>query len=136
MGIVPSKSFTGNSETSATDLRYSLVSEINLKLNGNAVHGYPMKINNNYPIWPYVKYNYVTNRMMNVDCSGQTTIDNFKNNMIYAHKFEAEETSQGWISLNITLNSLDGYTEPHSFGKNFISYYFFIILIFSCMVCS
>ena len=59
---------------------------------------------------------------MNVDCSKQNTIDNFKNNIFYAHQFEAEETSQGWLSLNLTLNSLDGYDEPHSLGNISILY--------------
>ena len=116
MAIVPSKALGGSTDTSSTDFRYDQVTEINLKLNGNSVHGYPMKVNNNYPVWPYWRYNEVTNRVMNVECSKQNTILNFKDNLFYAHKFEAEETSQGWISLNLALRSIDGYSEPHSLG--------------------
>ena len=117
MAIIPSKSLTGDVNTSSTDFRDDHVSEINLKLNGNSVHGYPMKISNNYPIWPYWKFNEVTNRIMNVDCSKLMSLSHFKNNLFYSHKFEAEETSQGWLSLSMKLDSTTGYTEPHSLGK-------------------
>ena len=117
MAIVPTKSLTGDVSSSSTDFRDDRVSEINIKLNGNSVHGYPMKIAKNYPIWPYWKYNEVTNRTMNVDCSKLMSMTNFKNNTFYAHKFEAEETLQGWISLNMTLDTMNGYSEPRSLGK-------------------
>ena len=116
MAIVPSNAFSGTTSTSSTDFRNDKVAELNLKLNGNSVHGYPIRITKNYPIWPYLKYLEVTNRAMNVKCSQQTTIDNYATNQIYAHKFEAEETQQGWLSLSLALDSVTGYDKPHSLG--------------------
>ena len=117
MAIVPSKSLTGDMTTTSTDFRNDKVTEINLKLNGNSVHGYPLKITNNTPVWPYWKFNEVTNRIMNTSCAKQPSLRQFRTNQIYAHKFEAEETSQGWVSLNLKLSDINGYTEPHSLGK-------------------
>jgi len=44
MAIVPSSAIAGSTSTSSTDFRNDKVAEINLKLNGNSVHGYPMRI--------------------------------------------------------------------------------------------
>ena len=114
MAITKSQSLNGDFATSSTDFRDDMVSEINLKLNGNSVHGYPLRINKSFPLWPYVKFNSVTNRLMNVNCCQQMTLQSFKTNTFYAHKFEAEDTSQGWISVTLTLDNTAGYTEPHS----------------------
>jgi len=90
---------------SATSFDWNDVQEFNITLNGNSVNGYPMNINHGSPVYPYQKFMDVTNRYMNPICGEGLRLSQFKHNWIYAHRFEAEASSQGWIGINMKLRS-------------------------------
>ena len=115
LGITPSTALEGNFSESSTAFENNRVKEFNITLNGNSVTGYPVRIQDELPIWPYKKFVDVTGRFMNNDCGPQLSLDDFKYNWLYAHKFEGEETSSGWLGFNIQLTK--AFSVPHSLGK-------------------
>ena len=58
------------------------------------------------------KFNYVTSRHYNVYAGKQFSMQEFKYNFIWSHKFEAESTSTEWIGIDIKLSKV--FTEPIS----------------------
>ena len=102
--------------------------EFNITLNGNSVTGYPVRIEDGMPMWPYKKFVDVTGRFMNNDCGQQLSLSDFKYNWLYAHKFEGEETSSGWIGFNMQLTK--AFNVPHSLGNCIIMRHYINIIIF------
>ena len=115
LGIIPSTAIDGNFSESTTAFEHNHVKEFNITLNGNSVTGYPVRIENGLPIWPFKKFVDVTGRFMNNECGQQLSLDDFRYNWLYAHKFEGEETSSGWIGFTIQLNK--SFAVPHSLGN-------------------
>jgi len=95
MTVAKTAAITGSSLLTSTNFAASKIKEINLTLNGSSCHGYPMKINNEYPIWPYFKFYDTIGKLLNVDGANQQSITGFKDSIIFSHKFEGEESSQG-----------------------------------------
>ena len=73
------------------------------------MNGYPLSLKNNSCIPALHKFLDVTNRLYNNQCGTAIDATEFGYNFIYAHKFEAESSGQGWISLDLTLDQ--AYTE-------------------------
>ena len=85
------------------------MNELNFTLNGNSVNGYPISIKNGSPINPMLKFFDVTNRLYNAQSGESLDHIAFHYNFIWSHKFEGESTGQGWIGLDMKLDS--GYEE-------------------------
>ena len=90
---------------------------MNITLNGNSCYGFPMKIDNQFPLWPFYKFYDCIGKIHNIDLPNQHSIHSFKDNIIYCHKFEGEECTQGWIGVSLTHKSMNGFTEPHTLGE-------------------
>ena len=111
-GLIKTSALTGNPALSSTGFRICNVESINITLNGNSVNGYPIDIRNNSPVIPMRLFNDVTNRYMNPLAGDCIDISRFRSNWLYAHSFEAEATSQGW--LGVTLKLSKGFNEPYT----------------------
>ena len=111
-GIIKTSAINGDQALSATGFRVCGVQRINITLNGNSVNGYPLEISNESPVLPMRLFNDVTNRYMNPLAGDCVDINRFKSNWLYAHSFEAEVTSQGWIGMSLNLE--DAFVEPHT----------------------
>ena len=73
---------------------------------GNSVNGYPIQVTEGSGVFPLMKFMDVTDKYYNNNCGSGLTISEFSNyNYIWAHKFEAEVTSQGWIGINMKLSA-------------------------------
>ena len=95
---------------SNTKFTVANVTEIQIKLNGNLVHNYPVKIRNEMPIVPYRMWHENTNRWYNPNSGTQSTLYEFMtNSMLFSHKFTAEESQNGWLSVELTLS--EGYSS-------------------------
>ena len=125
IGIIPTSAISGSTDESAIKFKNYGIKEINLTLNGNSCHGYPIRVTNDYPIWPYFKFHDVLGKLQNTSLGAQQQIDQFKNNTLYAHKFEGEETSQGWIGVTINTVSAEGFEDPYTLGRysRFVDFY-------------
>ena len=111
-GLIPTTQLQGDWAKSCTKFSQYNVTEFNIALNGNSVNGYPMMIKPNSPCYPLSQFNSVTSRLYNVFAGKQFTMMEFQWNFIWAHKFEAESTSSGWIGIDIKLS--EAFTEPMS----------------------
>ena len=100
-GIIKTAALNGNMKGSSTDFHQCNVSRINITLNGKIVNGYPLENNGNSPVMAIQKFYDVTNRYMNIQCSDGFRLSMYKSNWLYAHRFEAETTSQGWIGVHL-----------------------------------
>ena len=100
--LIPSENILGTEVSSSTAFCHNYVNTFNITLNGNAVNGYPMDITSS--VQPFQKFMDVTNRYMNSSCGDGLKLAHFNYNWIYAHKFEAESSSQGWIGINLELS--------------------------------
>ena len=111
-GILPTSALNGNIKSSSTAFNCSHVTDINITLNGNSVNGYPMDIKDQSPIFPFHKFMDVTSRYMNPMCGEGLKLAHFVHSWLYAHKFEAEASSQGWLGIDIKLSV--PFSEPHT----------------------
>ena len=113
VGLIPSANLQGVYEKGATSFKQHNVEELNITLSGNSVSGYPIKIAHGSPIYPLHKFLDTTGRLYNVFSGKTPCFTSFKTFMwIWAHKFEAEMTSQGWIGINLKLST--EFTEQMS----------------------
>ena len=111
-GLIPTAQLQGDLTKSCTKFSQHNVTEFNIALNGNPVNGYPMMIKPNSPCYALSQFNSVTSRLYNVFAGKQFTMQEFEFNFIWAHKFEAESTSSGWIGIDIKLS--EAFKEPMS----------------------
>ena len=103
--IIGTDALNGTLDESSTGFLKHSIQEVNLTLNGNSVHGYPIKISNDYFIEPYLRFIDTTNRYNNTHSGGQIMMSEFEANVIFSHRFDAEATSQGWIGLDFRLGT-------------------------------
>ena len=115
VGIVPSDSLAGSFDLSPTSFENYNVKEFNMSLNGNSMHGFPLSISKTYPAWPYKKFMESTDCYYNNTRGSQMTLAEFTANFIYAHKFEGESTSTGWLGIDLQLTT--AYTKAMSMGE-------------------
>ena len=118
MAICKTVALSGSSKHTTTSFKNNEVKDFAITLNGNSVQGYPVKIKNGYPIIPYYKFYDVVSKLGNIDAPAQQTLANFKDNIIYAHRFEGEDSPQGWLGANITTVSPSGFSEQYTLGKS------------------
>ena len=111
-GIIPQSSLNGDAKHSSTCFKSYGVKEFNITLNGNSVNGYPLIIKNECPVLPLHKFFDTTNRLQNIYTGENITQKDFKNNWIWSHKFECENSAQGWLGINLKLE--DAFDTPMS----------------------
>ena len=111
-GLLKSKCLNGAFDCASINFKNNNLKEVNLTLNGNSCLGYPMRIQNDNPVWPYHKYYSTLGKLMDESAAAQTRLDSFKNSVIFAHKFEGEDASQGW--LGVTLAFSEGLSEQYT----------------------
>jgi hypothetical protein len=112
IGLTDTTALNGSTKNASTCFKNHGVKEINITLNGNSCHGYPIQIRNDYPMWPYKQLAKVLSKSNNPTCSNQQTMDGFMMSCIFAHKFEGEDSNQGWIGVTFTLD------EPFESNKS------------------
>ena len=113
-GIIPSACLDGNVKLSATSFKRYGVTEFNITLNGNSVNGYPLNTGYGSGVFPLQKFIDATNRYMNPICADSFRLLHFTHNWIYAHKFEAEISEEGWLGIDIKLS------QPYSSSNTLV----------------
>lgn len=119
VGLISQNALNGDFDLSSTNFECHNLTDLNITLNGNSVHGYPITIKNNSPIFPLQKYLDVTGQLYNSETGSSTRLIDYKYNFIHAHLFEAESSETGWISVNFKLSSAPA--EPMSMVLWFVS---------------
>lgn len=117
IGIIETEKISGSTKTSAIEFKSSAIKEFNLTLNGSSCLGFPLKIENNFPIWPFLKFHDTLGNMNNSTSANQFSLSEFKEMSLFSHKFEGEDATQGWLGVGLTLNDSTGFTKPHTLGK-------------------
>ena len=108
-GIIATSAIDGTKEKTITGFRQFGVTEFNITLNGQSVNGYPIKCEKDRTTIPMVKWLDSTNRLNNNLCGRTLTVDSFRENFIWSHYFEVEESPNGWLSLDFKLEEV--FTE-------------------------
>lgn len=111
-GIIKSEALAGNASMSSTSFGCNNVTVFNITLNGNSVNGYPLENKNKLATFPYHKFLETTGRYMNTVCGEGLKLGQFISNWIYSHKFEAEVSDEGWLGINIKLDT--AFTESYT----------------------
>ena len=124
MGVIPTAALNGSTSLSPIKFKSLGIKELNLTLNGNSCHGFPLKFVNDYPIWAYYKFLDVIGRLQNSNDGQQLTLEEFRRNMLIAHKFEGEDSPQGWLGVSLALEASEGFKASHTLGKQTSSYLF------------
>ena len=104
LGIIPTGAVTGDFKQSSTNFECNKVTELNITLNGYSVNGYPINIRNESGTNVLFQFNETVGRTYNLRCGSGITRGKFPSNFIWAHRFEAEETFQGWIGVDMKLS--------------------------------
>ena len=120
-GIIPQTALAGNIDECSTEFTQQNVVRFNITIDGQSVNGYPLEIANHSRVYPLVKFLDTTSRLANVATAKTQSVETFKHNFLWSHKFEVEKTSSGWIGLDFKLT--DGYSD---------NMYIVIWLITSC----
>ena len=105
VGLIPTKALNGDFYLSSTGFHDCNVMSINITLNGKTVNGYPIENINGSPVMALQKFYDSTNRYMNITANG-LTFAIFQSNWVYSHRFEAEQTSQGWLGIHLELSKI------------------------------
>ena len=105
IGFTQQNALNGSFDLSSTSFEAENITDLNITLNGNSVHGYPMTIKDNSPIYPLQKFIDTTNQLYNVSCGSCLSIIDYQCNFIHAHGFEGEISSTGWIGVNFKMSS-------------------------------
>ena len=109
VGLISQDALKGNFDLCSTQFNTHNLTDLNITLNGNSVHGYPVSIKNNSVIYPLHKFLDATGQFYDFKCGSSLRIADFKYNCIHVHKFEAESSESGWIGVNFKLS-----TQPTS----------------------
>lgn len=115
MGIIPTDALNGSSQLSSLKFETFGIQEVNITLNGNSCHGFPIKVTHDNPLWLYYKFLDNIGRLGNSSAGTQMKLLEFKKNMLISHKFEGEESPQGWIGLSLILK--EAFKTSHTLGK-------------------
>ncbi|CAG5104413.1 Oidioi.mRNA.OKI2018_I69.chr1.g1241.t1.cds [Oikopleura dioica] len=112
-GLTNTKSFQGaiDKETTAFGFHQDL-QNINLTLNGQSCLGYPMRITNQLPIWPYFRLMDVMDKLVSSTSPNTLSLEQFKKSSIFAHEFSGTEETQGW--MNLVLDFKEPTTEAQT----------------------
>ena len=113
-GIIPQKCLKGDYSMSSTCFEANNVIEFNITLNGSSVNGYPIEVNKGCSAFTMQKFYDVTNRYYNIQCGENLTKTKFARNYLWSHKFEGEETPQGWLGVNFKLEAPFAKETPMS----------------------
>ena len=119
VGLIPQNALNGDFQLSSTNFKCQNLTDLNITLNGNSVHGYPINIKNNSPIFPLLKFLDVTGQLYNSETGSSTRVIDYEYNFVHAHLFEAESSETGWISVNFKLSTAPA--EPMSMVLWFVS---------------
>ena len=103
-GLIKTEALDGNVNLCSSNFNCFGVDEMNFSLNGNSVNGYPLTIKDGSSVFPLQKFIDATSRTSNITCGKFLTPNEFRFNWIWAHHFEAEQTSQGWAGINFKLS--------------------------------
>ena len=116
VGLIPQKALMGDQTQSSTGFLSNNIIEMNITYNGNSVNGYPINNANNSYIYPLLKYLDVTGQLYNQNCSRTLNGPEYEYNFLWAHKFEAEPSPEGWVGVNFKfsemIKSSNGENEP------------------------
>ena len=122
-GVIESEALNGNLEFSTTKFERHGVKEIDLTLNGQSLSGFPIQNTNGSALPAYMKWLKTTNREFNNNCSGQIEPLDFKRyHFVYGHKFEGEPTDQGWLGVDLKLDS--PYDSNYTLGNFTLNFSF------------
>ena len=101
--MIPSAALSGDETLSSTNFACNDVQQLNITLNGHSVNGYPINVHECSDTNVLYQFNDTVGRLHNNGCGHGLKKAHFQSNFIWAHHFEAEVTSQGWIGMDITL---------------------------------
>ena len=103
-GIIRTDALDGHIEYSSSQFGCYNVDEMDFTLNGTSVNGYPLTIKDGSSVFPLQKFIDATSRTSNINSGKFLTPNEYRFNWIWAHHFEAEQTSQGWAGINLKLS--------------------------------
>ena len=113
-GIIPQKCLKGDYKMSSTCFEDNDVIAFNITLNGSSVNGYPIEVSKGCSAFTMQKFFDVTNRYYNIQCGENLSKTKFDYNYLWSHKFEGEETPQGWLGINLKLKNAFAKQTPMS----------------------
>ena len=111
-GIIKTEDLAGNEDGCSTMFSQHHVTDFNLTLNGSSVNGYPLSTNDSTVIFPLMKFLDTSGRLYNIGSGSTLSIVNYDCNYLWAHRFEAEEASSGWLGIELKLK--ENLTENYS----------------------
>ena len=114
-GIIKSSALMGDCALSSTCFKQNMVTEFDLTLDGASVQGFPIRTDNSIPALAYDSYLKATNRAFNNKVSDVVPIRDYSNfHLLYGHKFSGEQSTTGWIGINLKLEK--EYEENYVLG--------------------
>ena len=111
-GIIPSAALLGDYEKSSTGFKWNNIEQLTITLNGTNCNGFPIDVRHEGSVVPLQLFHDVTGRLLNTEAGCGMTLNKYETNFIWAHRFEAEKTANGWIGIHFKLNSL--LSEVHT----------------------
>ena len=105
-GFVQTNALNGSFELSATCFSMLPIEYANLTMNGMFVQGFPISSNYKYPVKLFCKFNETNGKSKKTIGGGAITFAHWANtSSMISHKFEGEQTNEGWLGLDIKLTT-------------------------------
>ena len=105
-GIIPTANLAGTKESCSTYFSQNGVTEFNLTLNGSSVNGFPLHSPNKSCIFPLTKFLDTTGKMYRLGVGKTLSTIDFKCSYLWSHRFEAEETTSGWLGVELKAENV------------------------------
>ena len=119
-GIIDANALAGNNKLSSSCFKRYDVTEFDLTLNGYSCNGFPIISTGGSPLNNYEMFLATTGRKFQTNCGSIIEPMDFRDfHYVYSHKFNGEQTENGWIGVNMKLES--EYTDNYVLGNTFLN---------------
>ena len=133
-GFVATDALNGSFELSPTCFPSIKIGSSNITMNGMSVQGFPISSELYLPVQLLCKFNETTGRIKKTMAASAIGMNRFfQTSCFISHKFEGEQTNEGWVGLEVKLQ--EATTKDYTLGK-LVYVYILIINLLLSRVCN
>ena len=114
-GFILTDALNGSFNLSSTCFPHINIGQTNITMNGMSVQGYPMSSSYYLPLQLLCKFNETTGRIKKSMAASSIGLNRFTSSSCFiSHKFEGEQTNEGWIGIEVQLS--EPTTKDYTLG--------------------
>jgi hypothetical protein len=116
-GFIRTDALGGDFKLSSTCFAMLPIEYTNLTMNGMSVQGFPISSSYAFPLKLFCKFNETNGKTKKTMAGGSLTFQEWCwTSSLISHKFEGEQTNEGWMSFDLKLSSPT--TQEYTMGES------------------